>query len=257
MSAECKVMSIEFNKFLPSISKLLLFWFLINVLSVVFAGLLLTPFHSYEKWIEHSLFLAQLLIGIGLFYFAAYEFGIFPRTLAQNIFWETQQDCLVIASKYFLRYLGLFILLLGMIVGTLTILDLFSNVPGGFSQTIDWSQRMIIRYNELLSSGPGGLIVFVLGTCILAPVIEELFYRRMLFVELRKYFGFWVSALFSSFIFAISHVYSNVAIICMIGIYLAYVYEKEKNLSVNIILHAMINLFSIILMALINSFPLK
>lgn len=259
MSTKCKVaiVNMEWNKLVPSLSKLLLFWFVMYVSATIFAGLLLTPFQLYEKWIEHSLFLAQLFIGIGLFYFAAYEFGVFPQTLVRMIFWEPQQNCLVLACKYFLRYIGLFILLLGGIVGILTISDLFSGIPGGFSQTMDWSgSKNFIRYSELSSSGPGGLILFVLGVCILSPVIEELFYRRMLFVELRKHFGFWVSALFSSFIFAIFH-WNIVIIVCMIGIYLAYVYEKEKNLSVNIILHAMINLFSIVLMALINSFPLK
>ena len=71
----------------------------------------------------------------------------------------------------------------------------------------------------------------------------------MLFSELRKHFGFLISMLASSFIFGVFH--ASVVVAAMNGAYLAYVYEKRK-LPANIILHSQLNMFSIVLMIVIQ-----
>ena len=190
------------------------------------------------------MFLAKLLVGIGLFYFAAFESGIYPRPLALT-FIEGKLKLFKVASKYFLVYAGLFVLMVGVLVGVFTILDAFFKTPGGHSQMLGIGSD-ILRFNALSSSAPGGAVFFLLGACALTPIIEELFYRQLLFSKLRKHFDFLASMSVSSLVFGFFH--ANILLAVIDGVYLAYVYEKEKNLPVNIILHAQLNLFSIILM---------
>ena len=136
-------------------------------------------------------------------------------------------------------------LAVGVLVGAFAILDAFFKTSGGHSKMLGGGKD-ILRLTALSSSAPGGVALFLLSTCISAPIIEELFYRRLLFSELRKYFSFLISMLASSFIFGIFH--ASIVIAVINGAYLAYVYEKKESLPVNIILHSLLNLFSILLM---------
>ena len=76
--------------------------------------------------------------------------------------------------------------------------------------------------------------------CVLAPIIEEVFFRRFLFVALRKKMSF-IPALLISVIFFMA-VHPNVASGAIGGIYLGYVYEKGKSLPANILIHSTVNL---------------
>lgn len=226
------------------IVKLLAIWLGINVLAGVLTGLIFRPFPPHARWDEHALFLGKLFIGTGLFYFAASECGIYPRTLAQ-IFLDEKRKHLTIAFKYFLSYVGFLVLAVCVLVGTFTILDALFKTSGGHSKMLGGGKD-ILRLTALSSSAPGGAVLFLLNTCVLAPIIEELFYRQLLFSEFRKYFNFLASMLLSSFFFGIFH--ASIVIAAINGAYLAYVYEKKGSLPANIILHSLLNLFSLILM---------
>lgn len=226
------------------IVKLLAIWLGINVLAGVLTGLVFMPFSPNVKWDEHALFLGKLFIGIGLFYFAASECGIYPRTIAQ-IFLDEKRKHFTIAFKYFLSYVGFLVLAVGVLVGAFTFLNAFIKTPDGYSKLLGGGKD-ILRLTALSFSAPGGVTLFLLSTCVLAPIIEELFYRQLLFSEFRKYFNFLISMLLSSFIFGIFH--ASIVIAAINGAYLAYVYEKKESLPANIILHSLLNLFSLILM---------
>jgi hypothetical protein len=85
------------------------------------------------------------------------------------------------------------------------------------------------------------LLVVLLSACVLAPVVEEVFFRRIVFVTLRLRKGFWFSAFWSSLLFALFHGLAA-PIILPVGLYFCWVYERERRLSVNILLHSLVNL---------------
>ncbi len=86
--------------------------------------------------------------------------------------------------------------------------------------------------------------------CVLGPVVEEVFFRRIVYTTLRFRKGFWFSAFWSGLLFAVFH---GVAapVILPVGMYLCWVYERERRLPVNIILHSLVNLSMITLKVLL------
>lgn len=84
-------------------------------------------------------------------------------------------------------------------------------------------------------------VLFVLfSACVAAPVAEELFFRRIVYASLRKRKGFWASAFISGLLFSLFHG-ASAPVILPVGMYLAWVYERERRLPVNIMLHGMVN----------------
>jgi uncharacterized protein len=131
--------------------------------------------------------------------------------------------------------------------------------------------RILIQILEAISSRkhvsvprqlPGGLhdgnvwlaIALVLFA---APVCEELFFRGLVFKGLRRRFGFALSAGISGVIFGAAHLQEAlpgpwegavllVAVLTFVGVGLALVYERRRNLAAPIAAHAAFNLIGLL-----------
>lgn len=92
-----------------------------------------------------------------------------------------------------------------------------------------------------------------LFAAVVGPIIEELFFRGFMYSALKKYVGiFWATALTAS-IFAMLH--SNLAgflPIMVLGIVLAYLYEKTGTLVSSMTLHIVHNLGMVFLVFLVK-----
>jgi len=103
-------------------------------------------------------------------------------------------------------------------------------------------------YQELSDKVFGGdfFMVFLTTVCM-APILEELLFRGLIYKRIRTICKPFVAAIISSLAFGITHgnlvqfVYAFFA-----GMLLAYVYEKYKNIWAPIIFHVCANLISII-----------
>jgi len=87
--------------------------------------------------------------------------------------------------------------------------------------------------------------VYLLGTCFLVPVEEEIFFRRFFYTGFKERLGTGYAVGISSVIFGIVHPSSPLLGIAM-GVFLALIYEKHKNLLINIATHGLVN-FSILI----------
>ena len=77
---------------------------------------------------------------------------------------------------------------------------------------------------------------------IVAPVVEETFFRGFVFRGLQKRFGFWGGGLASAGLFAVFHIHPLVYIpIFTIGLILAWVYARSGSLWTSIQLHMAYN----------------
>lgn len=96
----------------------------------------------------------------------------------------------------------------------------------------------ILRLIQKLES-PGWF--FVVGV-LLAPFVEEIFFRGFLFQGFRQKYGWKSAMLLSSAIFAAAHL-DPVALIptFLLGFVLAYLYHRSNSLWPGIILHFLIN----------------
>lgn len=97
-----------------------------------------------------------------------------------------------------------------------------------------------------------GALIMLIGVGVLAPIAEELFFRGLIYNWCRQRWNLWVSALFSSAWFAIGHIDSiGVAVSSFImGIVLAWAYEKTQSLWLTITIHIVTNSTAVILLLL-------
>lgn len=149
---------------------------------------------------------------------------------------------MVKALRYLAGYAGV-LLVMAAALGTAYYLfgDSFSEVMRPVSD-VSTAQELSVKTQA--SSAPRLLLLFF-STCLLAPVVEEVLFRRIIFTTLRLKRGFWFSAFWSGLIFAFFH--GGAAFVTLpVGLYLAWVYERERRLPVNIMLHGMVNFLVII-----------
>ncbi|HET9914246.1 MAG TPA: type II CAAX endopeptidase family protein [Anaerolineales bacterium] len=82
---------------------------------------------------------------------------------------------------------------------------------------------------------------FIVGV-VMAPIVEEVFFRGFLFQGFRQKYGWITAALLSSAIFAVAHM-DLVALIptFILGVVLAYVYHRSNSVWPGVILHFLVN----------------
>jgi membrane protease YdiL (CAAX protease family) len=95
-----------------------------------------------------------------------------------------------------------------------------------------------------------------LASVVIAPLVEEIFFRGFLFQGFRQKYG-WVAAIFlSSFFFAAAHL-DPVAFIptFILGCVLAYIYHRSNSLWPGIIFHFIINGSALTVLYLSTQYP--
>ncbi|MEW5906629.1 MAG: CPBP family intramembrane glutamic endopeptidase [Elusimicrobiota bacterium] len=99
---------------------------------------------------------------------------------------------------------------------------------------------------EVLESG-WRMFAYFTGFCFLVPVAEEIFFRGILYESLKSGFRLKTATVLSAFIFAIGHI-NNFAMSFIAGLYLAFVYETERDLTAAITVHSAINIAALLVM---------
>ena len=93
-----------------------------------------------------------------------------------------------------------------------------------------------------------GVILVVIRTVILAPLVEELIFRGLIFNRIKGYLGFWAAAVISAAIFGIYHLNLAQGIYAFLfGILFCLIYRRFESLWGCIFMHAAANLLSVIL----------
>ncbi|MDO8806350.1 MAG: CPBP family intramembrane metalloprotease [Elusimicrobiota bacterium] len=142
------------------------------------------------------------------------------------------------ALKYFVGYLLIIGAMLGLVmlairVSGLTEAVLVRRIGGGSQPAAAIQAVMVASRLEF------ALQLF--SMCILAPIGEELFFRRIIYTTLRKKMSFLRALFAASVLFAVAHGAASL-LVFPVSLLLCYVYEKERRLPVNIMLHGLINL---------------
>jgi len=96
-----------------------------------------------------------------------------------------------------------------------------------------------------------GLIIDLLFAGGLVAVVEELFFRVVLFGLLRQRMRFAYAAIASSAFFAVAHEMTAWLPVFVLGLGLAYLYEKRHSLWTNAIAHGTLNAISFLLLFLL------
>jgi len=112
---------------------------------------------------------------------------------------------------------------------------------------------VFISSNNINNSSILNFIILVLTSIILAPLLEEVFYRHYLYEKIKSKLNVYLSVLIASIIFGILHFYGLAGLIStiLIGVILQIIYINTKKLVNTIIIHAIYNLAILILGLLI------
>ena len=134
------------------------------------------------------------------------------------------------AALYILLALVMFTALVSIVFIIVTII--FPNFNATQSQAIA---------DEFGTSRIGIILSFVM-TVIIAPVIEEIYFRGLMLPAVTKRFGWGMGVIISSSLFAVLHMQANVMVYTFIlGVFLCFMYIRLKSIIPGILLHAINN----------------
>ena len=128
----------------------------------------------------------------------------------------------------------------GLLIGGYAIILLHNLILLGLG--IDTQGEAILQLMEMLESP----VWFFLVAVVVAPFVEEIFFRGFLFQGFRQKYG-WVRAmLLSSVIFAVAHLDpASLIPTFILGLVLTYIYQRSNSLWPGIILHFLVNASSL------------
>lgn len=117
---------------------------------------------------------------------------------------------------------------------------------------IDTQGEAIFRFFDSLESP----VWFFFVGAVLAPIVEEIFFRGFIFQGFRHKYGWVNSMLLSSAIFAVAHL-DPVALIptFILGCLLAYMFQRSNSVWPGVILHFLVNAFGLCAAYAATQFP--
>ncbi len=149
------------------------------------------------------------------------------------------------AGKYFaLVSLGVALIIL-LLAGMLELGCYLIPALSGFCENAA-KARNIVQAQGLppAFSSPLRTLFYLSTLCFVAPVAEEIFFRRFVFVSLRKRCDKVCAITWSAVIFGVVH-FEGFIVAAVMGAFLAYVYEKEERLVIPILIHVLKNITAV------------
>lgn len=119
---------------------------------------------------------------------------------------------------------------------------LYQIILNMFNVDIEQGQHPVVPV-FLASDNEAVISSLVLFAVVIAPIVEEIFFRGTLYTYLRTKFGIFISMILSGFIFAVIHPQGAVGILplTLIGSGLAFLREWRGSLISSIFAHATVN----------------
>ena len=194
-----------------------------------------------------SLFVVQALLMLLLFVFIDHKpevnnWGILITNISLLIIiWFTQKK-IKINLKFVFPSIKIFIYTILLAIcfvfcyPLVTILNFINNIG---SNVIEFS---MLDFTLNLNS-----LIYYFNIVLITPVLEEIYYRKIILHQLVKKYNIFFAIIFSSILFSVFHLdYIQCQISFVFGLLSGYLYVKTKRIEISILLHSLINLFIII-----------
>ena len=219
-----------------------LFLFIVISYAVIIAAeiilvLFLGP-NGFDRLINNAY--APLIFNVVAMYMIAFPIFVL---LIKNMKTEKREKNKMGAGEFLsLLLIGEFLMFVGNIIGQFlnSIIGIF--IGNDITNSID----------ELINNSPIWLIFLV--TVIIAPIIEELMFRKFMIDRLSRY-GDLLAVIVSSIGFGLFHGnFYQFFYAAMLGFILGYIYTKTRNVKYSILMHMIINfLGSVAVLPIINA----
>jgi len=116
------------------------------------------------------------------------------------------------------------------------------------------SHLMLIEFpvqdvvNKLKNEHFENKVLIIISVLFIAPLTEEIVFRKFLYRSIKKYLGAGISAMVSSLLFSLVHFsISSFMVLFLLGLFFCYYYEKHKTICAPVWIHFNFNLFSTML----------
>jgi membrane protease YdiL (CAAX protease family) len=192
---------------------------------------------SLAAWVAVFVFLSLLVKAAGLDINPGLFVGLAELVLLVPVWWLALRKYGVGWDVLGVRGFSTAVLALGC--GLMILSLLFNLVLGSFLALFDLRMQvdLVAVFAELDS--PWWLL---LAGIVVAPVVEEVFFRGFVFAGLAKRYGWRVGAVGSSFLFALIH-FQPLAIlpIFVLGLIFAYLYYRSRSIWPAVLMHVATN----------------
>jgi membrane protease YdiL (CAAX protease family) len=131
------------------------------------------------------------------------------------------------------------------------------DVVGTLLSQVGLQQNQLEQFQFVLNEGPLAFVVLLIAAGLVAPFVEELFFRGFLFGTLRRRHPLWQAYLVSAVLFTVLHndpsrmtpaQMAGLSIgIAMLALMLAWVYQRTGSLYPGMLAHAVNNATGLIL----------
>lgn len=147
------------------------------------------------------------------------------------------------------QFIALIVIALGML-GFVTLYIIVADKIAAYLESLKGAMEEYRESVDRFSDTPQivvpawDTILYVIALSFVVPLSEEMTFRGVVFGQLRREFGPWVSVFISAILFGILHgisVHIGYAIVC--GIIIAASYHLTDSLIAPILLHAIFNIF--------------
>ncbi|AQY52566.1 CPBP family intramembrane glutamic endopeptidase [Paenilisteria weihenstephanensis] len=105
----------------------------------------------------------------------------------------------------------------------------------------------ISQNTELMSELTRMVPIMIIFTSVLAPILEEIIFRKIIFGELASRINIHMAAVISSVLFGLAHIdLAYLLVYVVIGLIMCYLYTKTKRIAIPIIAHILMNIIVMI-----------
>lgn len=136
-------------------------------------------------------------------------------------------------------------------IGMVLIADVGSSAIQTFAPHAVHAQ-LVERIFEHVRRDRAALLFFLLFAVVLQPIVEETFFRVLIFNWALRYGGFWTGAVVSGALFGLAHTAmggtdaASGALLAVGGVILCWVYYRSRNAYASMISHGLFNALSTI-----------
>ena len=141
-------------------------------------------------------------------------------------------------SEFFLKYLLIVPFAVTFMYAANMVVTIVEKLIPSIAHSFDETAKAIYGAN---------ITIQVITAVILGPIVEELIFRGLMYMRLKRMFGTGVAAFVTGLIFGLYHGNVSQGIYAFIFSYAAiFVYEKYKNIAAPIIMHMVANGVSVL-----------
>jgi membrane protease YdiL (CAAX protease family) len=208
------------------------------------------PWTMRDIWLGLTLLLLWLLVSLGFGYAreiynwqfdVGYFLALWELVLIIPAWWLTVRKYQLSWDSLGLRNFDLTSLAIGCGLMIFTFFfNFFYNIYLIFKNI-----QPAFEASELFNNGASPWLIFLTGI-VIAPLVEEIFFRGFLYTGLREKVGWISAALISSALFAVVHFQPiSMPPIFLLGLVFAYLYERTKSIWPAVIMHFATNTLSL------------